>query len=111
MPWERRNKPKAQKGHRIPEAQRQRIIKRDRERGCWFKYPVICTGWTAKIQVHHLVEFEDGGDDSDDNLIASCERCHVHFSAQSSQKRAVAAANDWKRKPEPHPGVLRDDEL
>ncbi len=106
MTWDRRNKPRARQGHKLSPAQRKRITDRDRARGCWFKYPGICMGWTAKIEVHHLVEVEDGGTDDDDNLVAACQPCHTHFSAQQSQRRAVAAANDWKRKPERHPGVL-----
>lgn len=104
MAWDKRG---ARKGkRRIPESQRRRIIARDREQGCWFKYPGICTGWDDKIEVHHILDAEDGGADDDDNLVAACKACHVHYSAQESQKRSVAAAWDWKRKPERHPGVL-----
>lgn len=111
MAWSRRNKPRARQGKKLPEGKRTRIMNRDRNRGCWFKFPGICVGWSARIEVHHLVEVEDGGTDDDDNLVAVCKPCHTHFSAQQSQRRAVAAANDWKRRPEPHPGVLRDDEV
>lgn len=71
---------------------------------CWFRYPGICT--VKSTQVHHIVDVEDGGDNEDDNLVGACEPCHTHYSAQQSQKRAVQAAWDWKRRPERHPGVL-----
>lgn len=103
MTWEKRGKRKVKK---LSESTRKFVINRDRRHGCWFKYPGICTGWDANIQVHHIIEAEDGGSDDPDNLVAACEACHVHYSAQQSQKRAVEAAWDWKRKPEKHPGVL-----
>lgn len=104
MAWDKRGARKGKK--RLPESQRQRVIHRDTARGCWFRYPGICTGMTGEIEVHHLIDAEDGGADDDDNLVAACRPCHVHYSAQQAQKRAVAAASDWKRKPERHPGVL-----
>jgi 5-methylcytosine-specific restriction endonuclease McrA len=104
--WQQRG---ARKGkRRIPEAQRQRIIKAAKADGigCFFKFPLICTGLTGKVEVHHVIDAEDGGGDDDDNLVAACKPCHQHYSARQSQRRAVAAAWDWKRKPERHPGVL-----
>jgi hypothetical protein len=56
--------------------------------------------------VHHIEEFVDGGTDDEHNLTGVCKACHTHYSAQQSQKRAVAAAWDWQRRPEKHPGVL-----
>lgn len=112
--WDRRNRPKAQAGHKIPPAQRNRVIARDKNRGCFFRFNGICVGTEGAsdtLQIHHIVEYEDGGRDDDFNLTLACKPCHVHHSAIEAQKRAVKAGNDWKRKPEPHPGVLRDDEL
>lgn len=106
MPWD--NEKRKRQGHKLPLSQVARIIKRDRERGCWFQYPGKCigTGPKAQVQIHHVIEVEDGGTDDDENLVLACAPCHVHYSAQQSQKRAVAAAWDFKRKPEKHPGVL-----
>lgn len=106
MSWDRRNKPRARQGKKLPPALRAKVIKRDRDRGCWFKYPGKCTELTSRLQVHHLVEVEDGGTDDEDLLVLACESCHQHYSAQQAQKRAVAAAWDWKRGKEKHPGVL-----
>ena len=107
MAWEKRG---ARKGkRRLPESQRRRIINRDRRQGrrCWFAYPGICLGISQKlVEVHHVVDAEDGGTDDDYNLATACKPCHVHYSAQKSQQRAVRAAWDWKRRPEKHPGVL-----
>lgn len=105
MAWSDKRE-RARQGKRLSPALRRKIIARDHARGCWFKYPGICTNWRGRIEVHHLVEVEDGGGDDEDNLVACCKSCHTRFSAQQSQKRAVAAAWDWKRKPEKHPGVL-----
>jgi 5-methylcytosine-specific restriction endonuclease McrA len=102
--WDRRNKPRARQGKKLPKALRDKVL-RDAD-GCWFKYPSLCTGLDGKLEVHHVVEVEDGGTDDEDNLVAACKPCHTRFSAQQSQRRAVAAANDWKRRPEKHPGVL-----
>lgn len=105
MAWDA-DRPRARQGKKLPPAQRRRIISRDRARGCWFQYPGICTGSRGLVEVHHIIEKEDGGQDDDDNLVLACKPCHVHYSAQQSQKRAVTAAWDWQRKPEKHPGVL-----
>jgi hypothetical protein len=40
--------------------------------------------------------------------VGVCKPCHVRVSAQRSQKRAVASAWDWKRRPEKHPGIALD---
>lgn len=108
MSWQRRNKPRARQSQKLPPAKRNKVIRRDKKlgRGCYFGYPNICTGLDGRIEVHHTIEVEDGGDDSLENLRAACHNCHTVYSAQQSQKRAVAAANEWKRKPERHPGVL-----
>lgn len=91
---------------KLSAAKRARIIAQSKARGCWFKYPYICTGLDGKIEIHHVVDDADGGTDDDDNLVAACQPCHTHYSAQRSQQKAVAAAWDWKRKPEKHPGIL-----
>lgn len=106
MSWDRRNKPRAQTGHKIPLAQRKRIIDRDISRGCFFRFNGICVGVHGLVEIHHIREYEDGGTDDDTNLTLACKPCHVHHSAIEAQKRATKAANDWKRKPEKHPGIL-----
>jgi 5-methylcytosine-specific restriction endonuclease McrA len=92
----------------MPPALRRKIINRDRTNGagCYFLFLDICTGLEGRVEVHHIVEVEDGGDDSEGNLAAACYPCHTRFSARQSQKRAVKAGGDWKRKPEKHPGIL-----
>lgn len=86
----------------LPASTKRRIL--HQQPACWFEYPGICTH--KATQVHHILDVEDGGTDDDENLAGVCEPCHTHYSAQQSQKRAVAAAWEWKRKPEKHPGVL-----
>lgn len=108
MGWDRRTKPQARKGAKLTPAQRNKIIRRDRANGvgCYFMFLDICTGLEGPIEVHHIIEAEDGGDNSDDNLRAACRNCHRRYSARQSQKRAVKAANEWKRQPERHPAAL-----
>lgn len=109
MTWKQRG---ARKGKRkLPESQRQRIIKRDRNlnRGCYFSYNHICIGindYDSKVEVHHIIDAEDGGSDDDTNLVTACKPCHTHHSAIRSQERSAKAAWDWQRKPERHPGVI-----
>ena len=106
--WARRGERKGAK--RLPEALRQKVIKRDRDagRGCYFGFPG-CLGINQRhIQVHHIRDAEDGGDDHEFNLITACKPCHTTHSAQVSQRRSVEKQNEWKRRPEPHPGVLPD---
>ena len=69
-------------------------------------YLDICTGLDGVIEIHHVIEAEDGGTDALANLRAACKPCHTRWSARQSQKRAVKAGNEWKRQPEKHPGVL-----
>lgn len=99
----------ARKGaRRLPERLRLKVLKRDRDlnRRCYFDFSDICTGLTGRVEIHHVVDAEDGGTDDEENLISACRPCHRRQSGIDSQKRSVAAANDWKRKPEKHPGVL-----
>jgi len=106
MAWSERG---ARKGaRRIPERTRQKVIKRDRELGrdCYFRFNDICLGLTGALEVHHVIDAEDGGSDEEDNLITACRPCHRRHSAIESQKRSVAKQNEWKRQPEKHPGVL-----
>lgn len=105
MPWHPDRR--ARQSQKMSPALRNKIIKRDRARGCWFKLPG-CTGYSGKIEIHHIEEVADGGtDDNEDLLVAACRNCHQQYSAHQSAKRAW----DWQRKPERHPGVLSDDEL
>lgn len=100
MTWSRRG---ARKGaRRLSERQHQRILAKWPR--CWLAIPGRCTG--KSTQVHHVIDAEDGGSDKDDNLRGVCEPCHTHHSARQSQKRSVAKQNEWKRRPEKHPGVL-----
>lgn len=71
---------------------------------CWLRIPGYCID--ASTQCHHVVDAADGGTDTLDNLRGVCKPCHTRHSAQVSQRKSVAAAWDWKRKPEKHPGVL-----
>ena len=99
MVWQRRGARKGAK--RLPEPLRRKVL-RNHPR-CWFAFPGICTG--KSTQVHHVCAAEDGGSDDYENLVGACAPCHTRHSAQESQQRAVAAAWDWQRKPERHPGA------
>jgi 5-methylcytosine-specific restriction enzyme A len=90
--------------NRLPERLRKRILTRDPI--CTLAIPGVCTG--ISTEVHHVIDAQDGGPDTDDNLVGVCKPCHVRVSAQRSQKRAVASAWDWKRRPEKHPGIALD---
>jgi 5-methylcytosine-specific restriction endonuclease McrA len=107
MAWDK-DRPRARQGKKLSPTTWRRIVSRDRRNGagCYFMYLDICTGLNGKVEVHHIIEVEDGGTDLDDNLAAACKPCHTRWSARQAQKRATAAANDWKRRPEKHPGVL-----
>lgn len=106
MAWEKRGARKGAK--RLPEAIRQRVLARDKKLGrtCFFDFSDICTGLSGRIEIHHVIDAEDGGSDEDHNLISACCPCHRRQSAIDSQKRSVKSANDWKRQPERHPGIL-----
>lgn len=108
--WERRNGPRARQGQSLSPAKRKKVIAEARRRGegCYFMFLDICTGLDGVVEIHHVREVADTGkpDDSYDNLRPACKPCHTRWSARQSQKRAVQAANDWKRKPEIHPGLL-----
>lgn len=100
MAWSKRGERKGAK--RLPEPKRRRILAKWPQ--CWLGVPGKCTGQST--QVHHVVDAEDGGSDDDDNLRGVCEPCHTYISARNSQRRSVAKQQEWKRKPEKHPGVL-----
>lgn len=106
--WEQRGERKG--ARRLPEALRQKVIARDRAsgRGCYFGLPGCLGINQRRVEVHHIRDAEDGGDDHEFNLITACKPCHTTHSARESQRRSVAKQNEWKRKPEPHPGVLPD---
>lgn len=103
MPWDK-NRPRARQGKHLPPAVRRRVIRKSTR--CWFSFQGICTGLTGKVEIHHLHDVADGGDDNERGLVAACAPCHQHYSAQVSQRRAVEAAWSWQRKPERHPGTL-----
>lgn len=107
MPWDP-DRPRARQGKKLPRAKWLRVVARDRKLGvgCYFMFLDICQGIDGSVEVHHIKEVEDGGDDDELNLATACKPCHTRFSARQAQKRAVKAGNDWKRKPERHPGVL-----
>lgn len=100
MSWDKRGKRKGAK--RLPERQRKRILARWPQ--CGLAIPGRCTG--KSTQVDHVIDAEDGGSDDDENLRGACEPCHTYKSAVNSQRRSVAKQNEWKRRPEKHPGVL-----
>lgn len=72
------------------------------------KYPVCmlqiagtCTHWATEI--HHVIGRKRAGRHiGGKNLITACHECHNH----ETQKDAIESRDDWKRKPEKHPGVL-----
>jgi hypothetical protein len=94
---------------RLPEKLRQRILKRYPQ--CWLALPGRCTG--TSTQVHHVIaaseflpddpridqEYIDGKP----QLVGVCAACHR---TETSRQQ-----NAWKRVPERHPGILRDDEI
>jgi 5-methylcytosine-specific restriction endonuclease McrA len=105
------DRPNARRGRKLPPRLRRKIIARDKASGagCYFLFLDICTGLDGVVEVHHIIEVEDGGSDDEDNLRAACKNCHQRWSARQSQKRAVKAAWDWKRRKEDHPGVITDE--
>lgn len=107
MSWDA-DRPRARQGKKLPPALRRKVINRDRKNGagCHFMFLDICQGIGDVVEVHHIREVEDGGDDSEENLTTACKPCHTRWSARQAQKRAVKVGNEWKRRPEKHPGVL-----
>ncbi|MBB2770546.1 UNVERIFIED_ORG: 5-methylcytosine-specific restriction endonuclease McrA [Mycolicibacterium obuense] len=109
--WPTKGRHSQRKGRkRLPEPLRRRILARYPT--CQLAIPGICT--RESTQVHHVIDAADGGPDAEclpdgtPQLVGVCKPCHTRVSAQRAQKRSVAAAWDWKRRPEPHPGVLPD---
>ena len=100
MSWSKRGERKGAK--RLPEKLRQKVLKKHPD--CRLRIPGRCTG--KSTQVDHIVDAEDGGSDLEPNLQGACEPCHTYKSAVNSQRRSVAKQNEWKRRPEKHPGVL-----
>lgn len=80
----------------------------DRERNLQLKRFPVCQlhhdGCTHKAtEVHHVVGRAKAGKHiGGRNLISVCHTCHD----VETQNDAVEARDDWKRKPEKHPGVL-----
>lgn len=100
MAWTERGDRKG--ARRLPEKQRRRILATYPH--CWLHLPGICTN--TSTQVHHIVDAEDGGADTDDNLRGVCKPCHTRYSAQESARRSALARTEWRRTPERHPGLL-----
>jgi 5-methylcytosine-specific restriction protein A len=95
---------------RLPEKLRKRVLARYPQ--CWLAHPGRCTGVSS--EVHHVIRAADFLPDDPNidaeflpdgrpQLVGVCEPCHRH--------ETNLQASDWKRKPEAHPGILRDDEM
>lgn len=82
----------------MPAALRLRVL--DKYPVCWLSIPRFCTGRSE--QVHHKIDAEDGGPDTEDNLVGVCTACHTHYSAVRSGQRS----HSYRRQREKHPGVL-----
>lgn len=95
------------KGKRLSKRQRDAVLRKWPQ--CHLRIPGRCLG--KSTEADHLIDVEDGGTNHPSNLRGACHPCHEYKSARNSQRRSVAKQNEWRRKPEPHPGVLRDDEL
>ena len=106
MTWTRRGARKGAK--RLPERLRKRVLAKWPQ--CWLAIPGRCTG--KSTEVDHVIDAEDFADPNDpaidafENLRGACHECHEYKSAVNSQRRSVAKQNEWKRRPEKHPGVL-----
>lgn len=99
MPWPskgRYDKTRTSVGY--TPAQARRILRKYPT--CFLAYADICT--IVSTQVHHVVEWGEGGSDDDENLRGVCKPCHDRHSALYS----VAKRDEWKRRPEKHPGIL-----
>lgn len=102
MAWKPEHRKPRRGSEHIPEKIRRKVFKHYPY--CWLRIDGVCT--YRSEQVHHVLEDTDGGTNDLDNLVGVCKACHTYYSARDSQKRAVKAAWDWKRRPEKHPGVL-----
>lgn len=95
MAWTRRS---PRKGKRISARQRERTLRKWPH--CHLAIPGKCT--VKSTEADHIIDVEDGGDNSDANLRGACHPCHEYKSAVNSQRRSVAKQNEWKRQPEAH---------
>ena len=75
-----------QHGLRAYQRMRRRILN---ERGCRCE----SCGRAGRLELHHVVSVEDGGDDSPDNLRALCRPCHFgeHKRGPGPDRRAWRA--------------------
>ena len=55
----------------IPKAVRNRVLVRATHRCC------ICPEHRSPVDLHHIVPISDGGDNTEENLIAVCPTCHA----------------------------------
>ena len=100
--WPRTGRHSPRKGaNRLPEKQRQRILKRDPV--CKLQIPNVCTGRSE--QVDHIIDAADGGPDEDWCLQGVCAACHRYKSARRSAARANPGTRVLREK-ERHPGLL-----
>jgi hypothetical protein len=44
-----------------------------------FKCAIPNCNTTSPLDLHHIIHSEDGGDESDDNLICLCRNCHGRY--------------------------------
>lgn len=44
-----------------------------------FKCAIPSCGNTSPLDLHHILDSQDGGSDSDDNLICLCRNCHGRY--------------------------------
>jgi 5-methylcytosine-specific restriction protein A len=79
--------------------QRAKVLQRD-QHTCQLRYPDICIG--TATQIDHCISVADGGGDEMSNCQSVCTPCHQ----RKSSREAAQARNNWKRLPEPHPGLI-----
>lgn len=92
-------------GHhmRFAERTRRAILTRDplcRCPGCPHCTPTGCT--QPSTEADHITPTAEGGPNTAANGQGMCTECH-HHKTRAEQRRGL---NRWKRKPEPHPGIM-----